>query len=127
MPSKVLPDMLRFIASTAGMTFEYEAQTSGEGAKVKWTGRVGTGALELTDCAPGVGVSYRTTVSLGGMSAVGRMDVQRDASAVVVSWSDELSVGKNPLWRWLAFAMDGVRKRNVAQGLAALKRVSEDG
>jgi hypothetical protein len=108
-----------------GITLEYDAQTSGKGAKVRWTGRAGSGALELTDCAPGLRVSYGTTMSLGGMSAVGRIDLQRRESAVVVSWSDELSVGTNPLWRWLAFAMDGLRKKNVAQGLAALKRASE--
>src|SRR5262245_9755680 len=48
-----------------GVLIEYGPQTSGEGATVKWTGKAGTGSLTLTDCAPGLGLSYQTTMSLG--------------------------------------------------------------
>lgn len=108
-----------------GMSMKYGPQTSGNGARVEWTGRAGTGALELTDCAPGERVSYRTTLSLGGMSALGKITLERKPSGVLVSWRDELSVGSNPVWRWLALAMDGLRKRNIRQGLDALKCVAE--
>jgi hypothetical protein len=108
-----------------GMGIEYAAQTAGEGATIRWTGRAGTGSLELTHCAPGVAVSYRTTMSLGGMSAVGKIELKHGPPGTVVSWQDELLVGSNPAWKWLAFAMDGLREKNVNRGLAALKRLSE--
>jgi hypothetical protein len=62
---------------------------------------------------------------LGGMSAVGKIELKQGQSGTVVSWNDELLIGSNPAWRWLAFAMDGWREKNVNRGLAALKLLSE--
>jgi len=120
------PQWSPLVPEGGGVALEYGPQTSGEGAIVRWAGRAGTGAIELTACAAGLGISYRTTMSLGGMSAAGRISLKRDHATVVVSWRDELSVGPNPAWRWLVFALDGLREKNVNQGLAALKRVSEN-
>ena len=119
------PQWSPLVPAGNGMVIEYGTPTSGEGATVKWTGKAGSGALTLTACAPELEVAYRTTLSLGGMSGLGKLELRSVHPATVVSWSDELSVGANPAWRWLALAMDGLRERNVKQGLAALKRVAE--
>jgi hypothetical protein len=119
------PEWSPLVPAGSGLVIDYGTPASGAGATVKWTGKAGTGALTLTACARDVEVSYRTTLSLGGMSALGKIELKSVHPATVVSWSDELSVGANPAWRWLALAMDGLRERNVQQGLAALKRVAE--
>jgi hypothetical protein len=83
--------------------------------------------VELTADTPNVSIFYRTKLSFARMTAVGAIELRRDSSATVVTWRDELSVGSNPVWKWLARAMDGLRQRNVTRGLAALKHVAEHG
>lgn len=109
----------------SGTELEYGVTTSGEGATVRWNGKAGKGAVTLTQCIPLQRLEYETTMALGGMVARGTIDVRRESSATVVTWTDELSVGPNPMLKWLALAMDGFRKKNANQGLAELKRVAE--
>ena len=108
-----------------GVVLEYGPQTSGPGASVSWTGRAGAGSLHLVECAADFGLSYRTQMSLAGMSASGNIEWKRDPAATLVAWRDALDAGSNPLWRWLALALDGLRHNNVKRGLAALKRECE--
>jgi hypothetical protein len=112
-------------AGENAMALEYGVTTSGQGATVKWTGKVGNGSVTLTECLPLHRLSYQTTMALGGMIAAGTFDIRREDLRTVVTWRDELSVGLNPIWRWLALAMDSFRLNNVNEGLAALKQVSE--
>jgi hypothetical protein len=112
-------------ARDAGIALEYGVATSGQGATVTWNGKTGQGSITLTECVPLHSLSYQTTLGLGGMVAAGTIDLRREDSRTIVGWKDELSVGSNPIWRWLALAMDTIRRNNINQGLAALKQVSE--
>ena len=72
-----------------------------------------------------VALLISTATGLIAGITLGKIELKRGGADTVVAWSDELSVGANPVWRWLAFAMDGIRTSNVNKGLAALKQVAE--
>lgn len=113
------------VPDAEGIAVDYGVETAGIGASVSWRGKAGAGSLRLTDCVPPRRLAYESRLDLGGMFAQGSFDLKPAPAGTVVTWQDELTVGKNPLLRWLAFALDGMRQRQLAQGLAALKRVSE--
>jgi len=112
--------------AASGANLEYGEKTSGPGATVAWAGKAGKGSLTLTEGRALQGLSYRTTMALGGLVATGSIVLRLEDAGTVVTWTDELSVGANPLWRWLAVAMDSMRQKNLERGLAELKRVSEE-
>ncbi len=113
------------LAGPANLSLEFGTETAGEGAAVAWRGRAGAGSLRLTACAPPRSLTYETTSSLGNLSARGTIELLPAPSGTRVVWKDELAVGRNPAARWLALAMDGMRKRQLRAGLSALKQACE--
>lgn len=113
------------VPTSEGITLEFSEPTEGDGAIVRWQGKAGAGSLIITASSPLRHVSYETRMGIGSMSASGKISLEADGSSTTVTWSDALVIGGNPVWRWLGFAMDSMRRNNVKAGLAALKRVVE--
>jgi hypothetical protein len=106
------------------MDLQFDGPEQGSGSSVQWTGKAGTGSLSILRAGDS-GVAYHMEMSMGGMKADGEVTLQPNANATKVAWTDDLKLGANPLYRWIGLAMGGMRRKNLEDGLAQLKRVAE--
>jgi len=115
------------VLRTDGVEVEVGQRLAGAGASLTWNGKAGSGALTLTAVEPERSVDYDMQMGFAGITAHGRLELADDGGATAVTWTDEIQVGGNPLLRWMAWAMEGMRRKNLDQGLSAIESAAEAG
>lgn len=108
-----------------GIELRFDGPDEGPGASVHWTGKAGAGSLSFVRTSDS-GVGYHTEMGMGTMKADGEVALEANGNATQVTWTDDLLLGGNPVFRWVGLAMGGMRRKNLADGLTKLKRAAED-
>lgn len=108
-----------------GLEFRYDGPERGVGATQTWQGKAGHGSMTIVRADPAHGVGYETKMDMGGMRGVGDLLLVSSEAGTRITWSDELQLGRNPFWRWMGLAMDGMRAKNLMRGLERLKDEAE--
>lgn len=94
---------------------------AGAGCKMSWDGpKLGKGELAIDRADTRSGIHY--TMTMNGMEPLhGKIGFAVSESSTRVSWRDEVDIGNNPLFRWMAFLMlEDVLGREFERSLAAL-------
>lgn len=109
-----------------GMSLTYTGAPAGPGAKWSWQSKSeGNGSMEFTSAEFNKSVSYRVTFDAFEGAMAGRMEFSPAGKGVRVKWIAEGDVGKNPLMRYFAVAMEEIQGPDFAGGLANLKQLAE--
>ena len=100
-----------------GMVTDYNEQTAGLGAWYTWTGKDGTGRLEIVEVDPGK--MMRTQIDFEGMgSSAGNWKFEPDGNGTKVTWGMS---GEMPYtMRWMASSMEKYVGPDFDKGLANL-------
>ena len=110
------------------MQVSYGGAESGAGARWSWqSASEGNGEMEFTAAEPNSQISYKLHFADVGMTSTGLLRIEPRANGVRVHWSNEGTMGANPLHRWFAQFMDRLVGPDFEAGLANLKRVAEGG
>jgi uncharacterized protein YndB with AHSA1/START domain len=108
------------------MQIEYGGPASGAGARWSWrSASEGNGAMEFTEAVPGQRLTYKLSFPDFGMQSTGQLRIEPQGSALRVSWSNEGTMGANPINRWFGFFMDRLVGPDFEAGLTNLKRLAE--
>ena len=110
------------------MQMTYSGPESGMGARWSWQSVTeGNGEMEFVAAVPSERVDYALRFPDFGMESSGSLRIEPEASAVRVSWSNEGSMGANPINRWFGLFMDRLVGPDFEAGLANLKAEAEAG
>lgn len=98
---------------------------SGVGAKYSWQGNsaVGTGTQTIRESVPYERVA--TDLVFGDGPADAQFLLQPEGKGTRVTWTLDMELGANPVYRWFGLAMDAMVGKDYEKGLANLKRVAE--
>lgn len=108
------------------MTMRYAGPASGAGASWSWDSATeGSGRMRFTEVDPGRRVAYELTFPEFNTTSTGELRLEPRAAGTRVTWSMNGSMGSNPLWRWLALAMDRMVGPDFEAGLSNLKVEAE--
>jgi hypothetical protein len=103
----------------------YSEQPSGVGAWSQWESKnEGNGKMTITDQTP-TKVTYRLEFPDYGMQSVGTIELQPQASALRVVWTDGGDLGMNPMNRWFGLFLNKFIGTDFERGLANLKKLVE--
>jgi len=93
----------------------------GPGASFRWNDPTyGSGRFTITDSEPGRWVDYRVEVEGGSIRVQGRIGLRTSPEGTTLHWTEDGSVGWNPLLGYVAM---GMGERQTAQLEDALKRL----
>jgi uncharacterized protein YndB with AHSA1/START domain len=110
------------------MAIEYAGAASGAGATWSWRSKTeGNGTMTFVEADAGRRLTYRLAFPDFGMQSSGLLLVEPAGSAVRVTWTNEGSMGNNPLNRWFGLFMDRLVGPDFEAGLANLKKLAESG
>jgi uncharacterized protein YndB with AHSA1/START domain len=108
------------------MEIAYDGPPFGQGARWSWSSKTeGSGSMTFTRVAPNERLAYELSFHDFGMKSEGEIFLVPAGSATRVTWTNKGDVGRNPLKRYLAAAMDRLVGPDLEGGLANLKRVAE--
>lgn len=109
-----------------GMQVTYAGPPFGQGARWSWVSESeGSGSMTFTRVVPNERLGYELSFADFGMKSEGEILLVPAGSATRVTWTNRGDVGKNPLKRYLAAAMDRMVGPDFEAGLANLKRLVE--
>ena len=108
------------------MRMEYAGPAAGIGARWSWHSQTeGNGEMEFTEAVPGRSLAYRLSFPDLGMQSAGLLLIKPSGDGVRLSWSNEGSLGANPVNRWFGLFMDRLVGPDFEAGLENLKRLAE--
>lgn len=108
------------------MQIEYGGPPSGPGAKSSWkSDSQGSGTMTFTAAEPHRRVAYELYFPEFGTTSAGEFSLVPEGSGTRVTWVMNGNMGSNPVFRWLALAMDDMVGKDFEAGLANLKAVAE--
>lgn len=114
-----------------------EGPTSGPGARRVWDDpSIGSGSFALTDARPPYRVDYVVEVEEGALRFEGTLVVEDRSSAggagasgaavvSIVTWTERVDLGWNPLLGWTALAMDKSQGQVLQDSLERLRELVE--
>lgn len=108
-------------------TYTLEGPTSGVGAAIRWQGdpdAVGSGRMRIVESRPRESVT--TEVVFGPQRhAITRLTLTANGGATTVTWALDADTGSNPFARYAGLLFTWFIGRDLENGLARLKKVSE--
>jgi uncharacterized protein YndB with AHSA1/START domain len=108
------------------MQIEYAGPESGAGAKWTWHSKSeGDGTMTFTAAEPPKRVAYELYFPDFGTTSAGDLAFAPEGGGTKVTWTMNGDMGQNPVFRWMALAMDGMVGKDFETGLANLKTVAE--
>jgi uncharacterized protein YndB with AHSA1/START domain len=108
------------------MAIEYSGPPSGAGAAWAWKSKSeGDGKMSFTAAEPGARVAYDLYFPDFGTTSRGDFVLAAEGAGTKVTWTMNGDMGRNPLFRWMALAADGMVGKDFEAGLAGLKAVAE--
>ena len=108
------------------MQVSFSGPESGVGATYTWDGQsTGQGVLKLTRAEPDKGISYDLEFDHGKYVSKGAVEYVPAGEALKVTWSNEGSLGWNPISRVFGLLMDKMMGPDFEEGLRNLKQKLE--
>jgi uncharacterized protein YndB with AHSA1/START domain len=108
------------------MEITYSGPESGSGAAWSWKSpSEGDGRMTFTAAEPGRRVAYELFFPDFGTTSGGELLLKPVGANTEVTWVMNGNMGRNPLLRWMALAMDGMVGKDFEAGLANLKALAE--
>jgi uncharacterized protein YndB with AHSA1/START domain len=108
------------------MAMTFFGPESGAGAGWSWASKSeGNGRMTFLTADPRQGFTYELYFPDDDMTSRGVIRFEPEGPATRVTWTNEGRVGRNPLLRYLARAMDRMVGPDFAAGLANLKTLAE--
>ncbi len=99
----------------------FQGPRSGPGAAFQWSDPVyGNGTFRMVEALPSEAVGYRVTIEEGAMVISGRIELTGIPGGTGVRWTEEGSVGWNPL---LALTLVTLREQQEEQLVQTLDRL----
>jgi effector-binding domain-containing protein len=109
------------------MKLVYDGPTAGQGASYKWESEeVGNGNQKITASVPNDSIITEMYFMESKDPAYGKFFFAPSDSGTVLIWVMEMDNGMNPLSRWMSVLMKGMIEDDFEEGLANLKKVTED-
>lgn len=122
---KVWTPWTKQMDSTA--VFEFTGDAGQVGSGENWSGKkMGSGELVITELKPGELVAYDLMFDKGKYQSKGEILFEQAADSLKVTWIDRGDLGYNPVARYMGLTMDRMMGPGFEQGLAKLKKVSEE-
>ena len=108
------------------MQITYSGPPFGQGARWSWkSASEGSGSMTFVRVVPIERLAYELALADFGMKSEGELFLVPAGKGTRVTWTSRGSVGRNPLKRYFAVAMDRMIGPDFEGGLANLKRVAE--
>lgn len=108
------------------MQVKFGDKEAGPGASWSWDGpSTGAGHLTITRSEPAAGVWYDLDFEHGKFLSRGALTFKTNGPVTLVTWSQEGSMGRNPVNRWFGLLMDKMMGPDFEAGLAGLKKRAE--
>ncbi len=103
-----------------------EGPAAGVGARRVWDdASLGSGALTITASEPPSTVHYLVEVEGGSIRFEGRFSVEPQAESSLVTWTERIDLGWNPLLGWTASGMEESQGKQLEESLGRLKEQAE--
>ena len=107
------------------MQIQYAGPETGAGAQWSWKSQSeGEGQMIFTQVEPLHRVAYELRFNDHDSVASGEMRFAPEGQGTRVVWTMKGDMGRNPLMRWMALAMDRVIGQDFEAGLANLKTLA---
>ncbi|MCY4400439.1 MAG: SRPBCC family protein [Gemmatimonadetes bacterium] len=107
---------------------ELEGPAAGVGARRVWDdAAMGSGTLTLVVSRPPLEVGYEVEVEDGAIRFEGTISIQERSRGSLVSWTERVELGWNPLLGWTALTMDESQGLQLQESLERLKERAESG
>lgn len=108
------------------MHIDYSGPDSGVGATWAWkSASQGEGRMSFTAAEPGRRVAYDLYFPDFGTTSTGDLSFVAQGAGTRVTWVMQGDMGRNPLYRWMALASDGMIGPDFEAGLKNLKDLAE--
>lgn len=108
------------------MVVKFGDKEAGTGASWSWDGpSTGAGHLTITRSEPDAGLWYDLDFDHGKFLSRGAFTFMTNGPATLVTWTQEGSMGNNPVNRWFGLLMDKMMGPDFEAGLAGLKAKAE--
>jgi len=108
------------------MQIVYSGPPTGVGAAWEWKSQSeGDGKMTFTAAEPGKKVAFDLFFPDFGTTSHGELSFAPEASGTRVTWTMNGDMGRNPVFRWMALAMDRMVGKDFDAGLANLKAIAE--
>ena len=111
------------------MKISFSGPEAGVGATYLWEGKSsGNGMLKLTRSEPDKEVAFNLDFEHGKYVSTGTITLAPSSNAVLVTWTNEGELGRNPVARYFGLFMDKLMGPDFEKGLQNLKlRVESKG
>lgn len=107
--------------------YSYGDIFAGKGATQIFTSeKMGNGVLKINKVVAGQDIFYQLDFYDTSMQIFGNLNVVALGEISVVTWSDHGNLGNNPIHRYLGLFMVPMIRKELAEGLANLKRLVEN-
>ena len=108
------------------MAMSYSGAASGAGAVWAWkSASEGDGRMSFTEAEPGRRIAYELFFPDFGTTSTGALTLVPEGGGTKITWTVAGEMGRNPVTRWFALAMDGMIGKDFDAGLANLKALAE--
>ena len=108
------------------LTMRFEGPDSGVGATMVASGKSsGDGTVKITDADPARGLTYTLDFNHGAQLFTGAIRFTNAADSLLVTWTLDAELGRNPVKRWAGLALDTLMGGDMEKGLANLKQAVE--
>ncbi len=108
------------------MAMSYSGAASGAGAVWAWkSASEGDGRMSFTEAEPGRRIAYELFFPDFGTTSTGALTLVPEGGGTKITWTVAGEMGRNPVTRWFALAMDGMMGKDFDAGLANLKALAE--
>lgn len=123
---KAWPKWTVWNARDPNMKVTYSGADSGVGAKWAWESKSeGNGSMEFSKAEPNKMIEYKLFFPDFGSTSTGTLTLTPSGNTTKVTWTNEGSMGGNPLMRYFGLMMDSMVGKDFAGGLANLKALAE--
>ena len=108
------------------MQITYFGAPAGAGAGWAWSSaKEGDGRMTFTAAEPSKRLAYDLFFPDFGTTSQGDLMLAPEGPGTRLSWTMTGSMGKNPVFRWIALFADGMVGKDFEAGLSNLKAVAE--
>lgn len=108
------------------MQITYSGPESGTGAKWAWVSKTeGNGEMEFTKTTPDSEVVYSLYFPDFDMRSTGTLTLTPEGAGTKVRWTNEGTLGNNPINRWFGLFMDKMVGPDFEAGLRGLDTLSQ--
>ncbi len=120
------PQWCAFDREDPDIRYSYSGPEEGVGAARSWTSKkMEDGSQSITAANPASGVEFQLKMASTGFVLNGRIGFEPAGNSTKVTWTDWGELGFNPLYKYMALAMDKMMGPTFEKSLAQLKQKAE--